>query len=56
MKVDIRKLLTLKAYSDMKGFSDTKTRYLIKQGKLKSLTIGGKGKNRGVQFIILENE
>jgi hypothetical protein len=54
MKIEINDLLTLRAYSDKMGFSDTKTRYLIKQGKIKSIVIGGDESHKGVQFVRLK--
>jgi len=56
MKIEINDLLTLRAYSDKMGFSDTKTRYLIKQGKIKSIVIGGDESHKGVQFVRLKRK
>ena len=53
-RVDVTRLLTLKAYADRFNMSDTKVRYLIKQGKLKGVELGGDATHKGVKFVILD--
>ncbi len=53
-RIDVNKLLTLKAYADRFGISDTKVRYLIKEKKIKGVELGGDSTHKGVKFVILD--
>ena len=53
-RIDVSRLLTLRAYADRFGMSDTKVRYLLKEGKLKGVELGGDATHKGVKFVILD--
>lgn len=50
--IKLNDLMTIRAFADMHGISDTKVRYLAKEGIVKVVEIGGDSSHKGVQLVI----
>ncbi len=44
--------MTIRAFADMHGISDTKVRYLAKEGIVKVVEIGGDSTHKGAQLVV----